>query len=179
MAAVIIVTRCKDTIFCIYCKIFEEKNSIFCTMGAKNDISARFIEAYEALLASGKVSDKRDFAAKLNISASMVTEISKGRSSVGTQAVQNIVFQFNICAEWLLTGRGEMLTSGEVTDTPSASTSSDVENKLLRDLLADKDIIIRQQAEEIGQLRERLEQATRRLEKIASDAHTSDIANAG
>lgn len=35
------------------------------------------------------------------------------------------------------------------------------------------------QAEEIGQLRERLEQANRRLEKIASDAHTSDIANVG
>lgn len=35
------------------------------------------------------------------------------------------------------------------------------------------------QAEEIGQLRERLEQTTRRLEKIASDAHTSSIADVG
>ena len=78
-------------------------------MEAKNEVSARFIEAYEALLRDDKVSDKRDFAAKLGISASMVTEISKGRSSVGTSAIQNIVLQFNINANWLLTGEGEML----------------------------------------------------------------------
>ena len=78
-------------------------------MEAKNEVSARFIEAYEALLRDDKVSDKRDFAAKLGISASMVTEISKGRSSVGTSAIQNIVLQFNIDAKWLLTGEGSML----------------------------------------------------------------------
>lgn len=82
-------------------------------MEAKNQVSARFIEAYEALLDSKKVSDKRDFAAKLGISASMVTEISKGRSSVGTSAIQNIVLQFNIDAKWLLTGEGSMLQAGD------------------------------------------------------------------
>lgn len=82
-------------------------------MEAKNQVSARFIEAYEALLDSNKVSDKRDFAAKLGISASMVTEISKGRSSVGTFAIQNIVLQFNIDANWLLTGEGSMLQAGD------------------------------------------------------------------
>ena len=78
-------------------------------MEAKNEVSARFIQAYETLLKDNKVSDKRDFAAKLGISASMVTEISKGRSSVGTLAIQNIVLQFNINAHWLLTGEGSML----------------------------------------------------------------------
>ena len=78
-------------------------------MDAKKQVSTRFIEAYEALLKEKKVSDKRDFATKLGISASMITEISKGRSSVGTSAIQNIVLQFNINANWLLTGEGEML----------------------------------------------------------------------
>lgn len=78
-------------------------------MEQKNEISARFIEAYETLLKDNRVSDKRDFATKLGISASMVTEISKGRSSVGTLAIQNIVLQFNINAHWLLTGTGPML----------------------------------------------------------------------
>ena len=86
-------------------------------MEAKNDVSARFIEAYETLLRDKKVSDKRDFAAKLGISASMVTEISKGRSSVGTSAIQNIVSQFNIDAKWLLTGEGPLL-SHPTTPTP-------------------------------------------------------------
>lgn len=78
-------------------------------MGQKNEISARFISAYETLLNNNIVNDKRDFATKLGISASMVTEIAKGRSSVGTSAIQNIVSQFNIDANWLLTGKGEML----------------------------------------------------------------------
>ena len=78
-------------------------------MDAKKQVSARFIEAYETLLKEKKVSDKRDFATKLGISASMITEISKGRSSVGTSAIQNIVLQFNINANWLLTGEGDML----------------------------------------------------------------------
>lgn len=78
-------------------------------MKQKNEISARFISAYETLLGNNIVTDKRDFATKLGISASMVTEIAKGRSSVGTSAIQNIVSQFNIDANWLLTGKGEML----------------------------------------------------------------------
>lgn len=101
-------------------KFFGLNNSIFCIMEAKNDVSARFIEAYETLLRDKKVSDKRDFAAKLGISASMVTEISKGRSSVGTSAIQNIVLQFNIDAKWLLTGEGAML---QETDNKNALTS--------------------------------------------------------
>ena len=96
-------------------------------MEAKNDVSARFIEAYETLLRDKKVSDKRDFAAKLGISASMVTEISKGRSSVGTSAIQNIVLQFNIDAKWLLTGEGPMLSPSSAASnsiTPSKSSPS-------------------------------------------------------
>lgn len=80
-------------------------------MNTKNDVSARFIEAFEALLGTNKVNDKRDFATKLGISASMVTEISKGRSSVGTSAIQNIVSCFDINADWLLTGRGPMFST--------------------------------------------------------------------
>ena len=78
-------------------------------MGAKNEISDRFIEAFETLLSKGIVTDKRDFATKLGISPSMITEISKGRSSVGTTAIQNIVSSFDIDANWILTGRGEMI----------------------------------------------------------------------
>ena len=77
-------------------------------MEQKNEISARFVNAYEALLNNNIVTDKRDFATKLGISASMVTEITKGRSSVGTSAIQNIVSQFGIDANWLLTGKGDM-----------------------------------------------------------------------
>ena len=77
-------------------------------MSTKNMISSRFIEAYEQLLNDKKIADKKNFAAKIGISPSMVTEISKGRSAVGTTAIQNIVLEFNISANWLLTGQGNM-----------------------------------------------------------------------
>jgi len=146
-------------------------------MSAKNEISARFIEAFEALLANGYVSDKRDFAAKLGISASMVTEISKGRSSVGTLSVQNIVSQFNINADWLLTGRGEMLADGAppVSAAPQPAAADQQPAPLISSLLA----TIREQATEIGRLQERIRQQERDLERLASDARTSDIAGAG
>lgn len=78
-------------------------------MDTKNEISARFIEAYAQLLSLGRTSDKKDFAYKIGISPSMVTEISKGRSSVGLIAIQNIVLNFGVSPDWLLTGKGKML----------------------------------------------------------------------
>lgn len=80
-------------------------------MGSKNDVSNRFIEAYEQLLNDGLVPDKKTFAANIGVSPSMITEIHKGRSSVGTTAIQNIVLSYGVSAEWLLTGEGDMLKS--------------------------------------------------------------------
>ncbi|MBL1005709.1 MAG: helix-turn-helix transcriptional regulator [Escherichia coli] len=85
-------------------------------MSTKNEISSRFIEAYEQLLSNKNITDKKDFATKIGISPSMVTEISKGRSAVGTTAIQNIVLVFNISANWLLTGQGEMFTEAKTKD---------------------------------------------------------------
>lgn len=77
-------------------------------MNTKNEVSSRFIEAYYALVDMNEVEGKKDFASKLGISPSMITEISKGRSSVGLLAIQNIVSQYNVNADWILTGSGSM-----------------------------------------------------------------------
>lgn len=104
-------------------------------MDTKNEISARFVEAYHELLELDEISDKKDFALKIGISPSMVTEISKGRSSVGLTAIQNIVLKFNISSEWLLTGNGSMFKERSNTissDLPKTKnyvlqpTSSDI-----------------------------------------------------
>lgn len=42
----------------------------------------------------------------------MVTEISKGRSSVGVVAIQNVVLRYGVDADWILTGNGSMFNSG-------------------------------------------------------------------
>lgn len=95
-------------------------------MCTKNELSSRFITAYEALIDSKQVADKRDFAHKIGISPSMVTEISKGRSNVGTLAIQNIVSLFDINADWLLTGRGTMTKERDVADTPTISNNPSI-----------------------------------------------------
>ena len=93
-------------------------------MGDKKDVSNRFIEAYERLLKDGVVSSKKEFASSVGVSPSMITEISKGRSSVGTSAIQNIVLLYNISGEWLLTGKGSMLKADEQPLPEAKKTSS-------------------------------------------------------
>lgn len=53
----------------------------------------------------------------------MITEIYKGRSAVGTTAIQNIVRIFNISGDWLLTGEGEMLKSHHSEPSKAPSTA--------------------------------------------------------
>lgn len=49
----------------------------------------------------------------------------------------------------------------------------------LMNMIEKKDEIIRRQAEEIGQLRAKIDELKIRLQKTASDASTSGIANVG
>jgi len=80
-------------------------------MDNSNDLTIRFIEVYNYLLRTKKVSNVSDFAKKIGISNSMMTEINKYRSNVGIKAIQNTVNSFSIVdSEWLLTGRGKMTT---------------------------------------------------------------------
>ena len=59
-----------------------------------------------------------------------------------------------------------------------SSQPTGFEDKLLS-IIQEKDSVIREQAEEIGQLRERIAQLQREKGKNASDAQTSDLANVG
>ena len=134
-------------------------------MSAKNDISARFIEAYEALLI------RKD-----------VSEISKGRSSVGTSAIQNIVSQLNVSAEWLLTGRGEMFTDESTTIAKQQPVIADerlVTQGVTPELITELLNRITEQAAEIGRLQEQIRQMTIEKEKHVSDAPISGTANVG
>lgn len=56
--------------------------------------------------------------------------------------------------------------------------ASGLEERLLA-FIQEKDVVIREQAEEIGQLRERIAQMQQRFEKDAANASTDTIANVG
>lgn len=99
----------------------------------------------------------------------------KNGGAIGTDKLENILKTYpDLSPLWLICGIGNMLTDDNAQAHPSAT----IEDKLLH-LIQEKDTIIREQAEEIGQLRERIAQLTREKGKNASDVQTTGIANAG
>lgn len=161
-----------------------------------NDVSARFIEAYDYLLSNGYVADKKDFASKIGVSSSMITEIFKGRSNVGVTAIQNIVLLFNISAEWLLTGQEDMTKTNHTLSTEHIKTdynsnnkdnkrsedkqdcSSEIFDKFLSSI-KEYQVIISEQAEEIGALKQTIKQLRKELGDTASAVDGSTIASVG
>lgn len=83
----------------------------------------------------------------------------------------------NLNAKWLLTGTGEMFVSEE--PQPQNSSSAEPMVDKLLGIIEKKDDIIRQQAEDIGQLRAELAQLKQRLQKSAGAASTERTANVG
>lgn len=78
-------------------------------MSSLKDISQRFIQVYEYLKKTKKVSNQSTFSADIGISNSMLTEIFKYRTNVGMKVIQNTVNKFPfIDSEWLLTGKGSL-----------------------------------------------------------------------
>ena len=65
-------------------------------MANNTDVSERFLEAYSWLIENNKVEDRKSFLQRIGVSSSYLTEIVKGRSSVGLSAIQKIVSEFGI-----------------------------------------------------------------------------------
>lgn len=88
------------------------------------DITDRFLEFCEHLILQGVVKNTADFAKEVGISTSMMTELAKGRSNVGTKAIHNSVIKYHLNTDWLYTGQGKMFkgdtynsVSDQVTET--------------------------------------------------------------
>ena len=87
----------------------------------------------------------------------------------------------DINPEWLLTGNGEMLRNNTCPNSENKqdnTTPSDPSMALLM-LIREKDNIIREQAEEIGSLKEQLKRIEYEFKKHVSDVSSSTIASVG
>lgn len=86
------------------------QNTKICNFLAMNDVTSRFLMTYEYLKEAKVVSNIKSFAAELNISTSLVTEICKKRTNAGMVPISNLLARYkDIDANWLLTGEGSML----------------------------------------------------------------------
>lgn len=116
---------------------------------------------------------------KIGASKGVLSRAINNGTDIQSKWIQVIVENYPLySAEWLLTGRGEMFStrqnnSGIILENISA-TPSDIAQVVDR-LLAftkDKDDTIQEQAEEIGQLKERVAQLER--EKAANSSSAQD-----
>lgn len=169
--------------------------------GKNAEISARIAGMIEILHET-----PNSFAKKLGYSRSQtIYDIINGKSAPSYDFFNKVFsteYSEIISAEWLLTGNGTMLKQStdrlsapekqpEMTASePIESRSNAVQTPIRRETRQQKvdpspDVIlslletIRQQAEEIGMLKERLRASEEERVKLAENAQSSDIADAG
>ena len=136
---------------------------------------------------------KRDFYAKIGVSRGTL----ESKTGITEDEITKFIATYpQVSIEWLMTGEGDMLktkrtpenlqaqesTNSDYKDSKNQTLGQDIPPLILDRLLntiAEKDAIIREQAEELGRLREQIEQFKKGRGHSASDVNTSEIANVG
>ena len=129
----------------------------------KESINARFLAVISYLLDNGMAKSKGELAEILGIKPSKFSEILNERMMAGTDLLAIICSSYpQISSYWLLTGEGSMLRPSAVGEPepreamPLATTPSI--QPQFESLIA----TIREQAEEIGRLKARIDMLERR-----------------
>lgn len=143
----------------------------------KEQINSRVITAVGVVLDTHKELTKTAIAKMLGIKPSTFTEILKGRMNASSDLMALLTSNYGVSATWLLVGTGEMFVSDE-QEPHNNSSAEPMVDKLLG-IIDKKDDIIRQQAEDLGQLRAELAQLKLKLQKSADAASTDRTANVG
>lgn len=134
------------------------------------------------------------FEKSIGVANGYVNSISK---SIGIDKVSLILEKYpNINIEWLLTGRGEMLKTKHtpealIPENEPIPSNKDYKNETIKQespinillaIIREKDDKLQEQAEEIGRLRERVEQLEcikEAKERPVSGAQSSGLADVG
>lgn len=172
---------------------------IFQRILTKDEINHRFILATTAILAKQLMPNKAALAESLNIKPAKFSEILNGRMKAGADMLATMCDLYNVSPDWLLMSRGDNIFRASskkpkiwVDDEDLKSVLPDSQEKpeekqLVQEtsfapfleIMKDKDATIREQAEEIGRLKELLRQLTIEKEKHVQDANTSNTASVG
>lgn len=130
-------------------------------------MEANFIDRLLSFMADAGINDNQmTVAAGLSVGA--IGKIRVGKSKgMNSANIEKILYTYpQLSGEWLMTGRGEMYR---------AKSEGGVVVKGNGELIN----IIREQAEEIGRLKARIEELERRRGDNAGDAPSSNIVNVG
>lgn len=184
--------------FCIPTKFISEKMNLFQRLLSKDEINSRFVRAVYAIISAQLVNSKTALAESLGVKPAKFSEILNGRMKAGTDMLAILCDFYKVSPDWLLMSRGsnvfredadmpkywvddDDLTS--VYPSESKNTTADLSKSAssepLITLIREKDDTIREQAEEIGRLKEYIRQLTVEKEKHVSPADIDSTANVG
>ncbi len=125
--------------------------------------------------------NKSAFASAIGVAPSVVENIvGKRQGKPSFDVIEKVCAIAEVNTTWLITGIGEAFDfrSDEEKRGKIITPPNGIEDKLLA-IIQEKDTVIREQAEEIGRLREQIHQMRQRFEKDAVSASTDSIANVG
>lgn len=133
-------------------------------------INERFNKIIKALFGGNKSA----FANAIGVTPSVIDNIvGKRQGNPSFEVLEKVSAIAEINLDWLIADRGEPFDfRSEDEKKQPGRRSSEIELKLL-DILNQKDLIIRQQAEELGQLREQLAQARREIERLEKEKNAA------
>lgn len=126
--------------------------------------------------------NKSAFAKAIGVAPSVVDNIvGKRQGKPSYDVIEKVSALAAVNLNWLISEIGEPLDFyNRKKEQPEEKKAASPELELrLLEMISDKDKTIREQAEELGRLRERIAQLEQRLEKTAGDVSTGDIANVG
>lgn len=127
-------------------------------------INERVIEAINFILSSKIEPNKAELAEKLGVKPAKFSEILNKRMKAGMDIIQKLCIDYEISADWLITGEGSMYRSpGVMNEAPPLDRDEVV--RLLREKVADQQKII-------GLLEEKVEAL------LAGGNSTTEIASA-
>ena len=127
----------------------------------------KFIERLQIFMEKSGINDNQ-MTVKASLSVGLLGKAKKSGKDMAAESIEKILCAYpELSADWLLTGRGNM--SKETDEKPAMSDTGTVMQ------LVDT---IRQQAQEIGQLKERFAQLESSGGQSASDADSETVAHA-
>lgn len=136
----------------------------------------RFITLLDELKEKKLINGYAHLASIIGIRRSGISDIKTGRKKVSIELLRQVKNAFPIInTDWVVTGKGDIFLS---QDTTEHLARPGIEHRLL-DIIQEKESVILHQAEEIGQLKERLYELQRKKGKDAPSAQTTDIVHAG
>ena len=105
------------------------------------DINERVINAINLILSSKIESNKAELAKKLGVKPTKFSEILNKRMKAGMDIIQKLCDEYNVSADWIITGRGDMFLNNCQNETSIANNSDNISPfiTILQNTLVEKD----------------------------------------